>query len=180
MSQAGITSSTSGPVPPTVPITFVTDSGNATAAANILNVVTPGSGTQGIRTTGAGSTITITVSPVEIRGSITTIGATTGSVITLALGAVPGTYTIDSTVAGFVTAGGPAAGVGYTIVGAVRTDGAVATLIPTQVVDHFEEASTALSLSILTVSGNNLIIQVLGCAGLTMDWTAVMFYTFAS
>jgi len=57
MSQAGDISAVSGPVPPAVPTQFTTDSGIAIPAANNLNVF----GGIGATTSGAGSTITITV-----------------------------------------------------------------------------------------------------------------------
>lgn len=57
MSQAGDISAISGPVPPTVATTYVTDDGNAVPVANILNVL----GGDGATTSGSSNTITITV-----------------------------------------------------------------------------------------------------------------------
>ena len=57
MSQAGTINLAAGPVPPAVPTQFTTDSGIAVPAANNLNVF----GGTGATTSGAGSTITITV-----------------------------------------------------------------------------------------------------------------------
>lgn len=50
-------SAASGPVPPSVPTSFVTDNGTAIPAANILNVL----GGSNTTTSGSGNTVTITV-----------------------------------------------------------------------------------------------------------------------
>jgi hypothetical protein len=57
-------------------------------------------------------------------------------------------------------------------------------LIPTQVVDHFEEGALSATTALLAVSGNNALIQVTGATdggtGFLIDWSAFLTYTFAS
>ncbi len=186
MSQFYVNSIGSGNLPPNVPTTFTEDSGTAVPAANNLNIVggeSTSNVTNGIQTVGAGSTVTINLTN-RATGSLTTVGATPTAVITLPLGATPGVYTFDITIAGFATAGASAPlGAGYTIVGAVRTTGAAATLLPTQQVDHFEEGALGVfpqAQASLTVSGNNAVVMVAGVAGYTIDWNALLQYVLAT
>lgn len=58
MSQSGILRITTGSLPPSVATSYVTNAGTAVPALNVLNVL----GAAGTTTTGAGNTITITVS----------------------------------------------------------------------------------------------------------------------
>lgn len=175
MSQAGLINATGMPA---VPTTFVTDSGNAVPALNVLNVVTPGGGTTGISTSGAGNTITITIDDTTVTGTAQTIGAVSADVITFPLGAVPGNYVFDVKVTGFEST--TPAGASYTIEAGVRTTGAAAVLLPNQVPDEMEEAILVPADAVVTVAANTMIVRVTGVAGLTIDWKATAEYEFRS
>jgi hypothetical protein len=190
MSQAGINNTTSGPVPPNVPTSFVTDNGTVIPAANIVNI------NGGSSTSNNTNGITVIANPtgsnnevVQLTnraiGSVTTTGATSANVITFPLGAIPGVYTFDIVIAGYAKTGiGSPLGCGFTIVGSVRTTGAAVVLVPTQVVDHFEEAGLIGVTALIAVSGNNALVTVTGvsdgAAGFVIDWVATLTYTEAT
>lgn len=193
MSQIYKSSGGGGPIPPTVATSYVTDINSpAVPAGNVLKV--PGgsvttNNANGIQTDGSSGSNTLTVELTNrATGSVTTTGAITSALITLPLGAVPGVYTFDISIAAFAKTGiGSPLGAGYTIVGSIRTTGAAATLIPTQVVDHFEEGTLGTvpqATAALAVSGNNAIVNVTGksdgAAGFVIDWVGTLLYTFAS
>ena len=159
-------------------LVVATDAGNASPAGGLINLITPGGGTQGIQTSAAGSTITVTVTPSGLSGTGTTIGAVTTQVLTFALGAVPGVYTFDMNAAGFdsVTPGG----VGYNLFATVRTDGATGTLIGASTNLANEEAGYTGANATVTVSGNNVRVSALGVAAKTINWAANGGYVFAS
>lgn len=178
MSQAGIISISAAPLPPDVPTQFTADSGSAVPVANNLNVFGIDStinDNDGIQTQASGSTLNVVITNrLQAQGS--TVGAVDTDLVTFDLGTSPGTYTFDISVTGFEST--TPAGCGYQLFGAVRTDGATATLIGTPDRIANEEAALVACQASLVVSGNNAVIRVTGVAGLTVNFGTVALYTF--
>jgi len=160
-----------GSLPPSVPTSFITDVGTAVPAGNVLNVVTPGGGTQGIQTSahGGSNTILITVSGQSI-GSVSTVGAVTATVLTVPM-ANNSALTLDVLISGFEpTLPG---GIGSSLIASfIRTGGGVPTIVAQP--DDQQNISASLSAVSyqITGSGANVIVTVTGQAGVTIDWTA--------
>jgi len=187
MSQAGaIGSSGSGPIPPTVPTSFVTDvhdnttagPGHAIPASNVLNVLgqqTSQNNDNGIRTDANPEASAFLYVELTNRfdGSVTTTNATPTTIASFSLGATPGVFTFDIQIACLNIT--DVNGDGYFISGTARTDGATAVLCgtPDKIVN--EEVSDTANAD-MVVSGNTVIVQATGIAGKTHHWRTVVTY----
>ena len=180
MSQAGIATSSSGPLPPEVPLQFTTEiNGPAIPAANNLNVF--GSTFEdnyqnGIVTSGSTDTLIIGLTN-RIVGTVTTTGAVTSPIITYnTYVGGPGTYAIECRIAAFNTTS--TLGAGYSLFGTVRYDGVNANLVGTPDKIINEEGAMVSANVTMTVSGANTLINGLGYVGQTINWSAVALYTY--
>jgi hypothetical protein len=177
--QSGVT-----PIPPSVPTEFVADDSTiAVPAGNILNVLSRDNGINnlnGIQTTAnpnLSNNLYVQLTN-RVHGTTTTVGAVTSNAITFPLGATPGTFFLTFTVAVF-NASTPA-GAGYETYTTIRTDGTTATVIgDTDSITHEDPVLVASNAQVV-VSGNNVIFQVTGVAGLSVDWTVVGTYLEAT
>lgn len=179
MSQAGINNISTGPVPPAVPTSFVTDVNSPSVPiANVENVLggtTTTNNTNGIQTNGSSGSNTLTVQLTNRKsGSVTTTDATPTTLISFTAGAVATVYQIEARIAAFDAT--DVAGAGYLIEGAVRTDGATTTLITPVDFTLSEEAPISTADIDLVVTGNTFVIQVTGIAGKTIRWSGFLTY----
>ncbi len=171
---------TSGPVPPAVPTSFVTDVNSPSVPiANVENVF-GGSVTtndaQGIQTDGSSGSNTLTVQLTNrLQGTGTTVGVGTADIITFTP-TVIGTYSIEYRTAAYNVTG--SIGAGYSYFGAIRFDGVNSNICdPFDEINNEEGTMTNSELDVV-VSGANVILRATGYAAQTINWSSVGLYTF--
>ena len=168
---------TAGSLPPVVATQFTSDNATvAIPAANNLNVFSDDSSSNidnGIQTTASGSTLTINLTN-RITGSVTTTDATITTILTLPMGATPGTFYVYGNVQAF-NSSTPVSGA-YSFTGGFRTDGVTATELGVELHDEFEDAALITSDIFISASAGNIILQVQGVAGLSINWNSLMEY----
>lgn len=182
MSQAGIISTTSGPVPPTVPTQFTADDATiAIPVANNLNVFsreTRDNNISGVQTTADpnGSQNLFLELTNRATGAIGTNDATPANAIVFAMAATPTVYVLDGLIVAHNTT--VESGAGYFFTAAARTTGVTGTLISApEFGTEFEEAALNAADVDVTVTGNNINIVVTGIAATAIDWLAQFTYT---
>jgi len=168
---------------PSVATSYVTDVGTAIPAANVLNIVggeTNVNNDNGIRTIANpnGSDSLVVQLTNRITGTVTTTDATPTTLVSLSLGAVPGTYIASGDITAYDVT--DAAGASYTYIGAASTDGTTGTEIGSEQRNVFESAPMATSDFIFGVTANTAFIQVTGIAGKTIHWSCLLNYRFVS
>ncbi len=173
----------SGPVPPAVATSFVTDVNSpAIPDLNILNV--PGGTTtanvaNGIRTDGSSGSNTLTIQLTNrLAGAVVTTNATPTTLLTFPLGVAAGSYFFTVTMSAYDrtdTATG-----GYEVYGTFRTDGVTAVLVgDSDSIVHEDPALVAVDFEFVA-SANNALFQVTGIAAKTISWVALLTYQTAS
>lgn len=173
-------SSASGPVPPFVATSYVTDDGTAIPAANILNVNgidSTENNNNGILTRAnpnLSNNLQVIVSN-RLQGIVSTSGAATAAMITFTP-TIIGTYAIEVRVAAYNETS--LLGAGYSIFGTARFDGVNSNLCgtPDKIVN--EEGAMSSANVTMTVSGANILINGIGYAAQEINWSGVGLYTF--
>ncbi len=174
---------TAGSLPPSVPTSFETQNGTAVPAANILivngfdstennsnGIITKG----GVVGTGTSNEVDVVITN-RIQGTVTTVGLTTSAIITFTP-TVVGTYAIECRVSAYNTTS--SLGAGYSIFGTARFDGANSNLCGTADKIVNEEGAMSAANVTFTVSGGSILINGVGYAAQTINWSAVGLYTF--
>src|SRR5207237_1315779 len=112
----------------------------------------------------------------RLTGAVTTTDATPTTIISVSLGAVPGTYYVSGDIVAYDLT--DAAGASYSFSAAALTDGAVSTEIGSEMKDTFEQVAMTAADFTFGVTGNTAFLSVIGIAGKVIDWSALKTYRF--
>lgn len=179
MSQFFVNSSGSSP-PPVVVETLTGDTGIATSSANNINVpggTSSANNTNGVTTTGSGSTLTVSLTN-RIPGSVSTTTTGTSNILSFTPPLLPGIYKLFIEVAGWDNA--DATGSTYELSGAVKADGAGGLLTVGSPTRFMNGDDTVFNISQVDVSVGGGVINVTatGLSGKTIKWTGLLTYVF--
>lgn len=181
MSQIYKTTSGGGPLPPTVPTSFVTDVNSpAIPAANILNVIggdTTVDNANGIQTDGSSGSNTLTVQLTN-RAKVTATtsdGGGQSQTVNIFTPQAASAITFVVSITGYdainnEVSGGELIGIGRS------SGGGTTVVIGTN--DTFEDSDPGLAATdwdIIT-DGTQIQMQFVGIAGRTINWSAVLIY----
>jgi hypothetical protein len=152
-------------LPPQIPTSITTDiAGPAVPAANVL-VIT---GANGIRTTGSGNIVTIGYN----GGSSTTSdgGGQTQTILTIPT-TTNSAQTYQFLLIGYDSANGIC--YGGQLLGVARNVAGTVTVLATPDKFFDKDAALAAASFSMVASGTNVLVQVTGVAGHTIDWTVI-------
>lgn len=168
---------TTGSLPPSVAIQYTADDATIAVPAlgnlNVFSNATTNNNDHGIQSTASGSTVFYQLTNRQ-TGTVNTTDATLTTIISFALGATPGTYYVFGNLQAF-NASNPAGGA-YSFSAGYITDGVNGIELGIEFRDQFEQVALVTSDIFLSVSGNNVLVQVQGVAGLSIDWNALLEY----
>lgn len=167
---------TAGSLPPIVPTTFHTEDGDAVPAANIINFLTDDTIDNfdvGITNEGSGNTVTHLLTN-RTTSTVTTADDTLTTLITFSLGATPGSFYLFGNCQAFDSV--TPAGATYSFSGGYRTDGVTASELGVEYHDQFEDVAFETADVFLSVSGNNVLLQVQGVAATSINWNGIIEY----
>lgn len=126
---------------------------------------------------GQGTSVVAASDTFLLEGTGQTVGNVTADLITIALGASPAGYRMESFVIGFesTTPASPC----YSLRGGSKTDGAAASVTGTPTKEGEMDSLTEVDVDFVASSGN-IIVRVTGETGLTINWRASLRYVSVS
>lgn len=182
MSQAGIINTTSGPVPPQVPTSFVTDVNSpAIPIANVLDVFgrdTTNNDVYGIQTDGSSGSNILTIQLTNrFHGSVTTTNATPTTLVSCPMVTNPAVFNFVVNVVGYDSTNNA----GFSVVATVTfrsTGGVPVNLAPDDFIIQEDATFSGGGGSVIfNGSSTSMSVVVTGAAATTIDWFAHGTYT---